>query len=364
MADYDNEDNMSSMSLGDHLEELRSRLILAISGLFIGLVICMFFGSFLIDMLLIPYNNAIDTLKKEDKTVFFDPSDRYVINLVPYENGMEILKDDESQDFLETTSLYMVNLPPHANNAGDPNSDSKPAKTGGLTLNITPFDKDTDLPEIDETKDPNGSSGGFFAYLTPYEGKESKKLTTISPSEGFMVYLKTSLIFGILLTSPWVFWQVWAFVASGLYKKEKKFAHAVAPASAILFIAGSIFFITTIAPLTMKFFISFDAFLGFTSQFRPLDYINMILMLTMVFGLAFQMPIVIVFAERMGLVTIEMLTKNRKFVILGLIVLSAMITPPDVISQVGLAGPLYFLFEVSILACRFMRRRKAKEIEI
>jgi sec-independent protein translocase protein TatC len=370
MADYDNEDNMSSMSLGDHLEELRSRLILAISGLFIGLVICMCFGSYLIDLLLIPYNNAMETIKEEDKTVFFDPSDRYVINLVPYENGMKIFNDDDSQEFLETTSLYMVNLTPHANNAGDPNSNANPGPlgtSGGLTLNLTPYDKDMEIPEKSEELDSTDSTGfsdGFFAYLTPYEGKERTKLTTINPSEGFMVYIKTSLIFGLLLTSPWVFWQIWAFVASGLYKKEKKFAYSVAPASAILFIAGSIFFITTIAPITMKFFISFDAFLGFTSQFRPLDYINMILMLTMVFGLAFQMPIVIVFAESMGLVSIEMLTKNRKFVILGIVIFAAMITPPEPISQLGLAIPLYFLYEVSIIACRLKKKRKEKEIEI
>jgi sec-independent protein translocase protein TatC len=172
------------------------------------------------------------------------------------------------------------------------------------------------------------------------------------------------LIFGLLLTSPWVFWQIWAFVASGLYKKEKKFAHAVAPASAILFISGSIFFMWVIAPLTMKFFVRFDAFLGFASQFRPADYVNMILMLTMVFGVAFQMPIIVVFAEHMGLVTIDMLTKNRKFVVLGLVVLSAMLTPPDVVSQIGLAGPLYFLYEISILACRFLKKRKEREKEI
>jgi len=166
------------------------------------------------------------------------------------------------------------------------------------------------------------------------------------------------LIFGIILTSPWVIWQIWAFVATGLYSKEKKFAYSVAPASAILFIAGSIFFMTTIAPITMKFFIKFDEFLGFTSQFRPSDYINMILMLTLVFGVAFQMPIVIVFAENMGLVSIETLTRNRKFVILGIVVIAAMITPPEPISQLGLAIPLYLLYEISIMACRFKKKRK------
>jgi len=356
MTDYDQEEeHMTSMSLGDHLEELRTRLILAISGLSVGLVICMCFGSFLIDLLLIPYDKAMVKIKKEQNTVAFEPSERYVINLVPYENAMEILGNKKNRESVDTSDIYMVKL-----TSGEKNAE----QSAPLSLDITPYDKDMDIPKTDEELESTGVSKGFFAYLTPYGAEKGKKLTTISPSEGFLVYLKTSLIFGLLLTSPWVFWQIWAFVASGLYKKEKKFAHFVAPASAFLFTAGSIFFMTTIAPLTMKFFMMFDQFLGFTSQFRPLDYINMILMLTLVFGVAFQMPIVVVFAERMGLVTIEMLTKNRKFVVLGLVVLSAMITPPDVVSQIGLAGPLYLLYEISILACRFIRKRKEQAIEI
>jgi len=274
------EEHMVSMSLGDHLEELRTRLILAICGVFLGLVICMFFGKYLIGVLLIPYDNAMEEI---------------------------------TQTQIE-----------------------KAAKEGTFA-------------------DPNEAVANINYSLN---------LTSVHPAEGFMVFIKTSLIFGLLLTSPWVFWQIWAFVASGLYKREKKFAYAVAPASAVLFISGSIFFITAIAPLTMKFFVTFNQYLGFASQFRPQDYINMILALTLIFGVAFQMPIVVVFAERMGLVTIEMLTKNRKFVILGLVVLSAMVTPPDLISQVGLAGPLYLLYEISIIACRVIRKRKEQQAAI
>lgn len=357
MTDYDQEEeHMTSMSLGDHLEELRTRLILAILGLSVGLVICMCFGSFLIDLLLIPYDKAMEKIKEETEITSFEPSERYVINLVPYENAMKILGEKKSSESVDTSDIYMVNL----------TSGKKTGKgtVAPLSLDITPYDKDMDIPKTDEKLKSTGVSKGFFAYLTPYGVEKGKKLTTINPSEGFLVYLKTSLIFGLLLTSPWVFWQIWAFVASGLYKKEKKFAHIVAPASAILFTAGSIFFMITIAPLTMKFFMMFDQFLGFASQFRPSEYINMILMLTLVFGVAFQMPIVVVFAEHVELVTIEMLTKNRKFVVLGLVVLSAMITPPDVVSQIGLAGPLYLLYEISILACRFRRKRKEQAIEI
>lgn len=249
--DKDNEVNeLRSMSLGDHLEELRARLILIILGVFAGLIVCLFFGGYLVDLLTIPFAKAIN-----------------------------------SPDAI-------------------------------------------------------------------------KELQTIQPAEGFLVYIKVCLFFGLLITSPWVFWHLWAFVSSGLYKHEKKYIHVVVPLSAALFMVGSIFFMAVIAPLAFGFFVKFNERLSLASNWTFQNYINMVLMLTLVFGLAFQLPIAIVFAERMGLVSIDQLSKGRKFVLLGLVIVAAMATPPDVISQIALAVPLYGLFECSILFCRFTRKRK------
>ncbi len=243
-------EHLVSMSLGDHLEELRSRLILIIIGLVVGLIICLFFGKYLIAILTTPFNKAI-----------------------------------------------------------------------GATADVI-------------------------------------GLQTIRPAEGFLMYMKICFFFGLLVTSPWVFWQIWAFISSGLYRREKKFVSKAAPASAVLFVAGAIFFLTSIAPLAMKFFIKFNKHLSLASNWTFQYYINMVLILTLVFGLAFQMPIAIIFAERMGLVTIQMLTRGRKYIILGLVFIAAVATPPDFISQIGLAIPLYVLFEGSIILCRIMRKRK------
>jgi sec-independent protein translocase protein TatC len=189
--------------------------------------------------------------------------------------------------------------------------------------------------------------------LRPSIGLQTKK-----PAEGFITYLKICLVFGLLLTSPWVFWQVWAFVSTGLYRHEQKFIHIVSPISAILFVVGSLFFLFMVAPLAMTFFMKFNEALNLASFWMFEDYINMILMLMLVFGLAFQMPIAIVFAERMGLVSVEILTNSRKYVIVALTVIAAMATPPDVISQISLFIPMYALFESGILACRFLNRGK------
>ena len=186
-------------------------------------------------------------------------------------------------------------------------------------------------------------------------------IVTHSPVEGFMVYITVCLLFGLLVTSPWVIWQIWAFVSAGLYHKEKRYVHVVAPISSLLFIGGALFFMMFVAPMVMGFLIRFDIAMGVSSLWSLQKYIKMVFTLTIVFGATFQMPIIIVFAERLGLVTVETLAKNRKFVILGLVIIAAVATPPDIISQISLAIPLYGLYEASILFCRIWRKHGKKK---
>ncbi len=291
-----NEKELSSMSLGDHLEELRMRMILALAGVVLGLIVCLFFGKYLIVFLERPYNQAMGITQGQPIT---DP-------------------EQNTRDSADNTEQKTAD---HIE-AEDPTDD---------TASDTPINN-----------------------LRPSIGLQTKK-----PAEGFITYLKICLVFGLLLTSPWVFWQVWAFVSSGLYRHEQKFIHIVSPISAILFVVGSLFFLFMVAPLAMTFFMKFNEALNLASFWMFEDYINMILMLMLVFGLAFQMPIAIVFAERMGLVSVEMLVNGRKYVIVALTVIAAMATPPDVISQISLFIPMYALFESGILACRLLRREKS-----
>ena len=107
----------------------------------------------------------------------------------------------------------------------------------------------------------------------------------------------------------------------------------------------------------MTFFIKFNRAMMLESHWTFQSYVNMIMTLTLVFGLAFQMPIAIVFAERMGLVSVETLTKSRKYVIVALTIIAAMATPPDVISQISLFVPMYALYEGGIIACRILRKK-------
>ena len=185
------------------------------------------------------------------------------------------------------------------------------------------------------------------------------RLQTLAPADGFVSYVKIALVTGLIISSPWVFYQLWMFVAAGLYPNEKRYVNLAAPFSAALFIAGALFFIFVVAPLTLNFLVKFNKnILGVNSQFTFQNYISFITHLMLVFGIAFQTPTAIFFLNKTGLVSIRALRSSRKYVLLVIFVVAALATPPDVVSQVTLALPLYLLFEAGILISYLASRRK------
>lgn len=191
----------------------------------------------------------------------------------------------------------------------------------------------------------------------PYNRLAERPLTVLAPAEAFVGYMKVSLIAGLVLSSPWVIYHLWAFVAAGLYDKEKKYIHVAVPFCVILFISGALFFFFVVAPISLRFFLGFGKLVGVEGYWTFKSYISFMTTLMLVFGVAFQMPVAIFFLNRTGLVSIEALCHSRKFVLLGVFILAAVATPPDVISQITLGLPLYFLFELGILISRFAARK-------
>ena len=213
------------------------------------------------------------------------------------------------------------------------------------------------------------AAGKWFAgvILSPYRiameaaGLEVK-LQAVQPAEPFLVYMKASLVLAALVSSPWIFYQLWAFVAAGLHRHERRFVRAAVPACAALFAAGVLFFLLGIAPWMFRFFMQFDLGIDYlTYQPAVGKTADFILVLALVFGAAFQTPVAIVFAERMGLVSVAGLRRARKYVLLGAFVVGAVLTPPDVVSQIALALPLYGLYEGGLLVCRAWKGKQERE---
>jgi sec-independent protein translocase protein TatC len=243
----------ASMSLGDHLEELRVRLILAIIGLVITVIISLFFGKSIISFIEIPYVNAM--------------------------------------------------------------------------------------------------------------GKDAR-LQSLAPADGFISYMNISLITGVVIASPWIFYQLWMFVATGLYPHEKRYVYRAVPFSTILFITGALFFIFGVAPVTLKFLVMFNKdILGVDSNFTFQNYVSFIAVMMLVFGITFQTPILVFVLNKTGLVSLQTLYKSRRFVILSIVIIAAVVTPgSDLFSLFTLAIPMYLLFELGVLLS-FISNRKKNKIE-
>lgn len=165
--------------------------------------------------------------------------------------------------------------------------------------------------------------------------------------DGFVITIKTSLWAGLMASSPFWMYQLWAFVAPALYAREKKQAASLAALSATLMLAGAAFAYYLAFPLAFKFFINFS-----TDNLQPLlavdRYCSLAMSLILAFALAFQLPLVLMFLGRLGLVDAALLRRHRRYSILGAFIVGAVLTPPDVISQCLLAGALLILYELSI----------------
>jgi len=176
----------------------------------------------------------------------------------------------------------------------------------------------------------------------------------ISP---FMAPLKLSLFVALFIAMPYVLYQVWAFVAPGLYKREKRFAIPLVVSSIVLFYAGVAFAYFVVFPL-MFAFLTTTAPTGVQVMTDITNYLDFVLLLFFAFGIAFEMPVATVLLAATGLVRVETMTKNRGYVILGIFVIAAFLTPPDALSQTAMALPMWLLYEIGIILSRILLREK------
>ena len=191
----------------------------------------------------------------------------------------------------------------------------------------------------------------FLAFLIRPVGK----VVFTSPADAFVVRLMLLICGGVVLALPVIVYQLWQFVAAGLKENEKKYVRFFAPASFVLFVAGCIFGYWVIIPVGMKFLLSFA-----TESIVPMitlpNYISFIVTLVLAFGLCFQLPLVLMFLARIGIVTPAFLVQKRKHAIVLILIASAILTPsPDAISQILMAGPLLVLYELGVFASKFIK---------
>jgi len=182
------------------------------------------------------------------------------------------------------------------------------------------------------------------------------KLIFTSLPEAFFTYLKVAFLSGIILAAPVIFYQFWMFVAPGLYDKEKRLMVPVVVLSTVFFVGGAFFGYFIVFPYGFKFF------LGFASEIiQPLpsmrEYLGFASKLLLAFGLVFELPLIITFLARLGVVSVSFLKKNRKYALLLFFIGAAILTPPDVVTQIMMAFPLILLYEISIIGARIFGKK-------
>ena len=212
----------------------------------------------------------------------------------------------------------------------------------------------------------------IYSFLVdPYanavkDDKTSRRLIFTALHETFITYLKVAFFSAIFLGSPLLLIQIYKFIAPGLYKNEKKALLPYLISTPILFLLGGLLVYYLVMPLAIKFFLSFET-MGSTSNLpiqleaKVNEYLSLIMRLIFAFGISFQLPILLNLLARIGVVNSEYLRKRRRYVIVIIFTIAAILTPPDPITQVGLAIPLLLLYELSIFTVKFTEKKKVKK---
>jgi sec-independent protein translocase protein TatC len=185
------------------------------------------------------------------------------------------------------------------------------------------------------------------------------RVTSLSAHEPFSIFIRAALVVGAILASPWVFYQIWSFVAAGMYPHEKKYVHVFLPFSLGLFLLGaSLAFFFVFEPV-LKFLFIFNASMGIEQDIRISEWLSFVLILPLGFGISFQLPLVMLFLERIGIFDVRAYLSKWRVAVLVICILGMMLTPADPYSMLLMAIPLTFLYFGGILLCMWMPKARS-----
>jgi len=326
----------TKMSFAAHLEELRLALIKSIGALLLGTLVGLLFGGQVVDYVQTPLRDALET---------FYIAQSESAQLQRYQEQSEA-----GQSVPEDVETAARDL---AQEGWVPRDWWFERRELADALGID----ELDLPPGEET------AGNDLVRLRAYQRlKDDPRLSAVglSAQEPFMVYLKASLVVGAIFSSPFIFYFVWEFVAAGLYGNEKNRVYTFLPISLGLFFVGAALAFFYVFDFVLNFLFWFNAQMNINPTPRISEWISFVLMLPLGFGISFQLPLVMLFLERIGVFTIEIYLRKWRVAVLVIAVLSMFLTPADPTSMILMGLPLVALYFGGIGLCRYLPRDRKK----
>ncbi|MCC9657148.1 twin-arginine translocase subunit TatC [Rhodopirellula halodulae] len=340
----------STMTFGEHLEELRGSLVKAIIWLLIGLGVGLMFANRVVRFIQEPLKQAIIEYNADRDLAEMGLPDR--------KENPEV---GRFYQFLTANSLVaelVYTLPSSMQSAAETLAETE----GGLEESVTAEDEEDSLPTPSRISSaeliqamgtiPNPDE------LTPtiQLRRNERGLSSLKIEEPFMIWVKAGLIVGAVLASPMIFYHLWSFVAAGLHAHERRYVYVYLPFSVVLFVSGVVLAFGLVLHYVLTFLLQFNGSMDVAVEPRLTYYVNFVLMLPLGFGVAFQLPLVMLFLQRIDLVQTEDYISSWRVAVLVIFVISMIVTPADVTSMIALALPLLFLYFLGIVMCAYMPR--------
>ena len=338
----------SQMSFGDHLDELRSTLIKSFLAIGIGFCIGLYFAGDFVQFISEPLKSAVDDhlLARAELDFIADLEKRKAAGEMVPENipkAAEIFMERGLAPRQVLVPREQLNLPPKPKTVEPLSTESMKKNTGKEKAG-----EEEEAFEID------------LVPLTIFEkvADDPRRIIGTGVTQGFMVYVKAALVLGMVLASPWVFYFIWSFVAAGLYPHEKSYVYVFLPFSLGLFLAGASLAFFVAVGFVLEFLFKFYAYLDIAPYPVINDWLGFILILPIGFGISFQLPLVMLFLERIGIFTQKIYLTQWRIAVVVICILSVFLTPADPGSMILMAVPLIILYFLGILLCRYMPKRK------
>jgi sec-independent protein translocase protein TatC len=334
----------STMTFGEHLEELRTCLIRASFGLAIGVLLGLFVARPVVHLIEQPLKRALGDYYTSRAIETFDAWKPRVGGgpALPYSRAEVVDAVERHGLSFELREIHADRLARVLGTSGPAHRDTGTAEPPAATR----FATDALVPVL---------------LWQPLARDPRVSITTLSAQEAFGIYVKAAMLVGIVLASPWIFYQLWTFVAAGLYVHEKRWVWTFLPLSIGLFLAGVFLAFFFVFDFVLAYLLQFNAWLGLDPDPRISEWMSFVLILPIGFGLGFQLPLVMLFLERIGIFNVEAYASQWRIAILVIVIVSAVLTPADPYSMLFLAVPLCLLYFGGLSLCRWFGAAAAGE---